>query len=246
MRMNILRHDRWYTEIMHTLFDYFLEHTHKPLDTRSVGKPLFRWISANFYTAARQGIRRILLHPHVRLYRIRAELGRMDWQSLHSHVTTNSMDLMNKESPNVFSTYPLHGQCRPDSSELQKNMAYNDKAHAMRKLNDVGVRMRMRNHRDEICKARKYLETDTVPPKKKVMWAYERLAHMDIDKIDYGALSVLPFFAGNDLEVIHFHCLLALAETIEIFYLEIQIGRGSPQFSVWWGCRSWSESQAIW
>ena len=94
----------------------------------------------------------------------------------------------------------------------------------------------MRNHRDEICKARKYLETDTVPPKRKVMWAYERLAHKGIDKVDHGTLSMLPFFAGNYLEVVHFRCLLALAETIETIYLGTQVDRDSPQFSVWWGC----------
>lgn len=119
MSMSILRDDRWYTEILDTLFDYTLKHTHKALDTRFVGKPLFRWISANFHTTVRQATRRIVLHPHVHLYRVRAELGRMDWQTLHSCVATNLLDLMNKEPPNVFGTYLLHGQCQPNSSDLQ-------------------------------------------------------------------------------------------------------------------------------
>lgn len=114
-------------------------------------------------------------------------------------------------------------------------MAYCGKANAMSTFNYAGVGRRMRNHRDEIQKVRKYLEPDTLPPKKKVLWAYQRLAHEDIDKVDYGILSILPFLRGNNLYVIHFHCLLALAEAIEVIYLGTQVDRDSPRFSAWWG-----------
>ncbi len=93
----------------------------------------------------------------------------------------------------------------------------------------------MRNHRDEIQKVRKYLETNTFPPQKKVLWAYQRLAHENIDKVDCGILSILPFLRGNNLYAIHFHCLLALAEAIEVIYLGTQVDRDSPRFSAWWG-----------
>jgi hypothetical protein len=235
IRNDVLRHDRWYTEIIDNIFEAASKHTHEALDTRLVTRSLFRWISANFHATARQAIRRILLHPHVRLYRVRAELGRKNWQSLHSRLATNSLELLNKQPPNVFGTYLLHGQRRCGSSELQKNMAYCGKTSAMGVSGDAGVRRRMRTHRDEIQKIRKYLETDTFPPPKKVLWAYQRLAHEDIEKVDYGILSILPFLPSNNLYVVHFHCLLALAEATEVIYLGTQVGRDSPRFSAWWG-----------
>jgi hypothetical protein len=114
-------------------------------------------------------------------------------------------------------------------------MTYCDKASAMSVSSDVGVGRRMRNHRDEIQKVRKYLETNTFPLQKKVLWAYQRLAHENIDKVDYGILSILLFLCGNNLYTIHFHCLLALAEAIEVIYLGTQVDRDSLWFSVWWG-----------
>jgi hypothetical protein len=162
-------------------------------------------------------------------------LGRKNWQSLHSRLATNSLELLDKQPPNVFGAYLLHGQRRRGSSELQKNMAYCGKANAMSASSDAGVRRRMRNHKDEIQRVRKYLKSNTFPPQKKVLWAYQRLAHENIDKIDYGILSILPFLHGNNLYVIHFHCLLALAEAIEVIYLGTQVDRDSPRFSASWG-----------
>jgi hypothetical protein len=68
-----------------------------------------------------------------------------------------------------------------------------------------------------------------------VLWAYQRLAHENIDKVDYGVLSILPFLRSNNLYAIHFHCLLALAEAIESIYLGTQVDCDSPRFSAWWG-----------
>ena len=93
----------------------------------------------------------------------------------------------------------------------------------------------MRTHRDETQKVRRYLETDTFPPPKKVLWAYQRLGHEDIDKVDYGILSILPFLPSNNLYVVHFHCLLALAEATKVIYLGTQVGCDSPRFSAWRG-----------
>jgi len=152
---------------------------------------------------------------------------------VHSRLATNSLELLDKQLPNVFGTYLMHGQCRRRSSELQKNMAYCGKANATSASSDAGVKRRMRNYRDEIQKGQKYLETDTFPPQKKALWAYQRLAHENIDKVDYGILSILPFLRGNILYVIHFHCLLALAEATEALYLGTQVStvtvRGSAR-----------------
>lgn len=231
IRNDVLRYDRWYTEIIDNMFEAASKHTHEVLDTKPVARSLFRWISANFHATARQAIRRILLHPHIRPYRVRAELGRKNWQSLHSRLATNSLELLDKQPPNVFGTYLLHGQRRRGPSEPQKNMAYYGKANAMSASSDAGVRRRMRNHRDEIQRVRRYLETNTFPPQKKLLWVYQRLAHEDIGKVDYGILSILPFLRGNNLYVIRFHCLLALAEATEVIYLGTQVDRDGPRFS---------------
>src|SRR5205814_9987375 len=69
----------------------------------------------------------------------------------------------------------------------------------------------------------------------KVLWAYQCLAHEDIDKVNYGILSILLFLHGNNLYIIHFHCLLALAEVIEVIYLGTQVNHDSLQFSTLWG-----------
>src|SRR3954469_6480104 len=128
------------------MFEAASKHTHEVLDTRLVVRSLFCWMSANFHASARKAIRRILLHSHLRPYRVRAELGRKNWQSLHSRLATNSLELLDKQPPNVFGTYLLHSQCRRSSPELQKNMAYCGKTNAMSASSDAGVRRRMHNH----------------------------------------------------------------------------------------------------
>ena len=74
----------------------------------------------------------------------------------------------------------------------------------------------MRYHTDEIQRLRKHLKANTFPLQKKVLWAYQRLAYEDIDKVDYGILFILPFLHGSNLCIVHFHCLLALAEAIDV------------------------------
>src|SRR5438045_6719619 len=114
-------------------------------------------------------------------------------------------------------------------------MAYCGKADVMSMSSNAGVRRWMRNHKDEIQRVWKYLKTNTFPSQKKVLLAYQCLAHEDIDKVNYGILSILLFLHGNNLYIIHFHCLLALAEVIEVIYLGTQVNHDSLQFSTLWG-----------
>ncbi|PGH16887.1 hypothetical protein AJ80_05031 [Polytolypa hystricis UAMH7299] len=110
---------------------------------------------------------------------------------------------------------------------------------------NAGIRGRMRNHRDEIQKLRKYLETNTFPPQKNVMWVYQRLAHEDIDKVDYGILSILPFLHGNNLYAIHFHCLLALAEAAKVIYLGTQVDHHLPVAFTGLASLNWTPHELI-
>lgn len=121
IQINVLRHDRWYTKIIDNIFNASSRQNLQALDA---GSMLLRWQTANSCATAQKDIRRILLHPHVRPYRVRAELGRNNWQSLYSRLATESLVPGNTPAPNVFGTHLLQGQCRLGSSELQKNMVY--------------------------------------------------------------------------------------------------------------------------
>ena len=58
-------------------------------------------------------------------------------------------------------------------------------------------------------------------PKPRALWVHQRLAHEDIDDISYCLLSVFSYFDSHDRILFHFHCLLILAEAIDIIFLEL-------------------------
>lgn len=144
IQINILRHDHWYTKIIDNVFNASSRQNLQALDA---GSMLLHWQTANPCATAQKDIQRILLHPHVPPYHVRAELGRNNWQSLYSRLATESLFPGNTPAPNVFGTYLLHGQSRLGSSELQKNMVYCSKAHAMNAACNAGLRRRMDTHR---------------------------------------------------------------------------------------------------
>jgi hypothetical protein len=204
-------------------------------------------MSANSQKNSRQAILQILLHPHIRSFRVRAALGKRNWQSLFSDLESESLD---KEAPNVVATYLLQGRRRPDSSVLQADMGYCGKAGALTfrtPSEGCGVRRRMCQHRDEIRsvrkkRARKKLNPSIVPEeeetalgKRRNLWVHLRLAHEDIDSLSYCLLSVFPFLGGHDRILVQFRCLLTLAEAIDIIYLGTLVDIHSPQVSKRWG-----------
>ncbi len=167
---------------------------------------------------------------------MRAELGRHNWKALLSRLATEPLTPESKPAPKVFGTYLLHGSRRPDSTHLQCNLAYCGQACAMGQPRMAGLRKRINDHRREILKICQTSQNIAVDPnKEKRMWAYERLSHNDIEKVEYGVLSVIPFLHGDNSYLIHFHCLLVLAEAIEVIYLGTQVDRNCARFSIKYG-----------
>lgn len=101
---------------------------------------------ANSQQTSRQAILEILLHPHIRSFRVRAALGKRDWQSLVSDLGCESLD---KDAPDVAAICSLR-TTSTDSSGLEADLAYAGKAAAptFRQLSyGFGARRRMREHR---------------------------------------------------------------------------------------------------
>jgi hypothetical protein len=76
---------------------------------------------ANSSEHSRQAILNILLHPQVRSFRVRAALGKRDWQSISSDLDFKSLDI---DVPDVFATYYIQGQPWPNLSILYQRMEY--------------------------------------------------------------------------------------------------------------------------
>lgn len=187
IQQRILRHDHWYTEIIENIFNAVSNHDFVAQDEWSAA---IRWQMMNACATSQDYIRRILLHPHVHPYRVRAELGSRNWKALLSRLATEPLTPEDKPAPKAFGTYLLHGSRRPNSTTLHRNLAYCGQASAMGQLRMAGFRKRMTDHRREILKICQILQnTDSDSTKEKKMWAYERLGHNDIEKVDYGVLS---------------------------------------------------------
>jgi hypothetical protein len=241
-----MRSDRWYAEIFDSLFEEASKYTRYTTSDGPFTRKLWLWMSANSQKNSRQAILQILLHPHIRSFRVRAALGKLNWQSLFSDLESESLD---KGAPNVAATYFLQGRRRPDSSVLQADMGYCGKAGALTfrtSSEGFGARRRLCQHRDEIRsvrekRARKKLNPSIVPEeetalgKRRTLWAHLRLAHEDIDGLSYCLLSVFPFLEGHDRILVQFHCLLTLAEAIDIIYLGTLVDIHSLQVAKYWG-----------
>jgi hypothetical protein len=78
-------------------------------------------------------------------------------------------------------------------------------------------------------------EEETALSERRILWAHLRLAHKDIDGLSYCLLSVFPFLEGHDLLLVQFHCLLTLAEAIDIIYLGTLVDIHSAQVAKRWG-----------
>ena len=55
---------------------------------------------------------------------------------------------------------------------------------------------------------------------KSPLWVHQRFSHEDITQIFYCLLSVFPVSQGDDRLLFHISCLVTLAETIDMKYLE--------------------------
>ena len=64
------------------------------------------------------------------------------------------------------------------------------------------------------------------------MWVYERLSQEEIESVKYGMLSSIPILLGDNAFILHLHCFLTLAETIDVTYLETQVDSTCPSETV--------------
>jgi hypothetical protein len=131
---------------------------------------MWNWLRANNTPRGREAILQILLHPHVRSYQIRSELGKRDWASLLPAVASTPIDEL---AQNVLATYILFGRRKHDPSELYADIVYCGRAASIPAGTKQGMRKRMIDHRDELRLARKRLALDSAVASgsKKPLWA---------------------------------------------------------------------------
>jgi hypothetical protein len=227
------------------MFEESRKYTRYTTDEGPFTAILWRWMEGNSDEESRQAVLRLLLHPHIRSFLVRAALGKLNWEYLASDLGLQSLETYTNV-PNVAAIYMLHGRRRPDSSDLQVDMGYCGEAAATTfrtKTEGFGARRRMYQHQDEIKRirkkrAQKKLGQNTIPDAKesapsrrRVLWTHRRLAHKDIESISYCLLSVFPFFhSGDDRLLIQFHCLLTLAEAIDMILLGTLVDTDSLHF----------------
>lgn len=248
LQLRILRSDRWYTEILHKLFEEAAKFTQKDHSKGPFTGPLWGWMYANRHEDSQTAFLRILLHPHIRSYRVRAALGGQSYESLFDDLQLRSLDT---RAPNVMGTYFLAGRRRSDSEFLKADIAYVGQACALNtKISSGrGIRSRIIQHAEKIEQeksettrkkraAKIILAQDQQGPenqpgtKKSVrLWASQRLAHNDIENVSYQLLSLFPVPRKHLRSLDQMRFLLTLAEAIDIVFL----GTLSPQYSVRFG-----------
>jgi hypothetical protein len=240
-----LRSDRWYTEIFNSLFEEAAKFTWKDPEKGPFTGPLWGWMNANRHSASKEAILHILLHPHIRSFRVRAALGKRDHKSLFLDLQLQPLD---STVPNVVGTYFLAGRRRSYAKVLKADMGYIGQACALKTglSTGRGVKSRMFQHREKIQQAksgkvRKKRRTKNVPEqspenqpaskKSARFWASQRLAHDDIENVSYALLSLFPVPRKCLRSLDQMRFILTLAEAIDIVFL----GTLSPQYSVRFG-----------
>lgn len=240
IRQRIRRSDHWYGLILDAIFD---EASRVPLEDVAAHKTPFtvqswRWLNANSSIETRKAILNMLLDPRVRSFRVRAALGRQDWTNLASEL--HFYDLVSEDIPAVAATYLILG-CRHlnSSVQLESDMAYVGQS-TNTTASRPGAAARASQHGKFIASCSKKKQAATGMPEdgtavqsepQNIQWAHRRLAHSDVQHRLFGLLSVFPFLnglysRGMDLAtLIHFHCLVTLAETIDCIFLGT-LGRG--------------------
>ena len=248
LQLRILRSDHWYTEILHNLFEEAAKFTWKDHSKGPFTLPLWGWIYANRHKDSKTAILRILLHPHIWSYRVRAALGGQSYESLFDDLQLRPLDT---RAPNAIGLYFLAGRRRSGSEFLKADIAYIGQACALKTevSSGRGVRSRIIQYAEKIeqersGKTRKkraakiILEQDQQGPenqpatKKSVrLWASQRHADSDIENVSYQLLSLSPAPRKRLRSLDQMRFLLTLAETIDMVFL----GTLSPQYSVRFG-----------
>lgn len=162
-----MRSDRWYTKIFNTLFEETAKFTWKDEEKGPFTGPLWNWMNANRHSASKEAILRILLHPLIRSFRVRAALGKRDYKNLFLDLQLQPLD---STVPNVVGTYFLAGRRRSSAQVLKNDIGYAGQAFALRsKLSKGrGAKARMHEHRqsiqqEKLGKVRKKRRTEKIP-----------------------------------------------------------------------------------
>jgi hypothetical protein len=203
--------------------------------------PFWKWLQANQDKDSRDYILGILLHPHTRSFKVRAAIGKRDWKNLSAELQMKPLD---REVPDVLGTYHLEGERRCGAATLEKNERYCGRGIRYNSGHDLwqesyGVRARLLTYL-LIIEAKKREQTETtskVPTQEQdkaelpnTLNVYERLTHEDIERVRYSLLSVFPQVLETRQEKIHFHCLLNLAESVDIVLLDTMSDAAPPQY----------------
>jgi hypothetical protein len=119
--MKVLCSDDWYTKIFNSLFEEAAKYTWNDLKEGPFTGPFWGWMHANQHSASKKAILYLLLHPHIRSFRVRAALGKRDYQPLLHDLQLQPLD---DNVPNVVGTYLLADRCHPHPKLLQADMGY--------------------------------------------------------------------------------------------------------------------------
>lgn len=131
-----------YREIVYSLFNNASSYTEGALlPDVCISRKLWRWMTTN--SDQIETILRILLHPHIRSFRVRAALGRDQWQSLMSDLESVPLVTL---APPVPITYFLRGYRRPNAVELSMDMGYCGRATGIFRAVGVGAQGRFSQH----------------------------------------------------------------------------------------------------
>jgi hypothetical protein len=202
-------------------------------------------MNANRDRTSKEAILQIMLHPHIRSFRVRAALGKRDYKDLFSDLQLSPLD---SSVPNVVGTYFLAGRRQSDAKVLTADLGYTGQACALKTQLSTGrgVKSRMFQHQEKIQQAKygkiakkrrtkDFLEQSPENPpasKKSVrLWASQRLAHDDIEEVSYALLSLFPVPRKRLRILDQMRFILTLAEAIDV----VLLGTMSPQYSARFG-----------
>lgn len=109
-----------------------------------LSRQLYRYIITN--ADQMDAVLAILLHPHVRSFRVRAALGRDSWTNLMSEL---GLVPLHTPAPPVAAIYFLRGHRRAASGELARDIGYCGKASQLTS-SSRGANSRLSHHESTI------------------------------------------------------------------------------------------------
>ncbi|KAF5573978.1 aminodeoxychorismate synthase [Fusarium subglutinans] len=221
----IRQHDEWYMSVLDSLFHELSNYPPQAIDSSPFGDSVYFWMLANYNESSRKALLSLLLHPHVRSFRVRSAIGGNDWSDLNTRLESFSLAKDMSKIPSVVGTYFLHGQHR-SGGLLSRDMGYVGQARSLKDPSKahIGFRRRAAAHWVRIQDI-KETRTRAGPLKESIrshyfLWAHRRISHEDIEHVSMALLTVMPFPRSHmHRSSLHLPFLLTLAETIDMILL---------------------------